>query len=40
MVLHRLIGLGYCKTEAYKDAVIFFQFFELFCLRSKGIWSL
>ena len=31
-VLTRLIGLSYCGTEAYKDAVTFFKIFKLFCL--------
>jgi len=38
--LHRLIGLGYCGTEVYKDAVAFLKFFELFCLGSQSNRSL
>jgi len=30
-------SLGYSKIEAYKHAVAFLQFFELFCLGQKAI---
>jgi len=36
MFLHRLIGLCYCRTEAYKDAVAFLKIFELFSLGSQS----